>query len=108
VGVASDLLQPSSGHGADAVRGDPDVHEWTLLRPPAKRVHPPHEPARLRVPETGDAAPGVGDREEHEPHAHLFGGLRDGFGERVRIVVRFPIRAVVDVVELGDACVACS
>src|SRR5918997_274010 len=106
VGVLPDPLQPPSRHGPDAVRGDPDLEERAFLRPPPERVHPLQKSLRLLIPETGDAAPGVGDREEHVTDAHLFGGFRDGFRERVRVFVRLPNWPMVDVVELGDARVA--
>src|SRR5918997_15918 len=77
VGVLPDPLQPPSRHSPDAVRGDPDLEERAFLCPPPERVHPLQKSLRLLIPETGDAAPGVGDREEHETDAHLFGGFRD-------------------------------
>jgi hypothetical protein len=106
-GVLPEPLQPRSRHGADAVRGGTDLDQLSPLRPPPQRVHPIQELLHPRVPEAGDTAPGVGDGEQQKPDARLFGGLRYGFGERVRLVVRFSVRAVVHVVELGDARVAC-
>src|SRR5918994_2264638 len=107
VGVNAYLLQPPSRHGPDAVSGDPDLEERSpLLRPPPERLHPFQETPYLRVPKTGDAAPGVADREENEPYARFLCGHRCRFSERVRVLVGLPIRAVVDVVELGDARVA--
>jgi hypothetical protein len=79
---------------------------WRLLRPPPERVHPLQESLQLRIPETGDATPGVGDREKYEPDIRLFGGFCDSFRERVRVFVRLSVRPVVDVVELGDGRVA--
>src|SRR3712207_5911477 len=60
VGVLCDPLQPPSRHGPDAVRGDPDLDERVLLRPPPERGDPLQKSLRYRIPEAGDAAPGVG------------------------------------------------
>src|SRR5215211_464678 len=103
VGVLPDLLQPSRRHGPDAVRGNPDLGERALLQPSPEGVHPLQKLFHLRIPEAGDTAAGVGDGEEQGPDPRLLGGLRDGYSKSVRVVVWLSVRAVVHVVELGDA-----
>ena len=105
-GITSDLLQPSSRDRPDAVGRDADLDQRTPLRPPPEIIDPLKERLHGRVPKAREAAPRVGDGQQQEPDACIFGGQRHGFRQGVGVLVRRSVGTVVDVVELGDARVS--
>jgi hypothetical protein len=86
--MVSYLLQPFSRDRPDAVGGDADLDQRTPFRPLSERIDPRQERSYALIPEARPASPGVGDGQQQEPYAHIFGCQRHGLGQDVGVLVR--------------------